>query len=201
VPENPAQAAQEAFLRRFPGQRDAVAQAYDQKPSDPDEGRLMRCTKCGDEVLVHELPGWFLESERFVCGECMFDKDSGAVQPTVMPAADAVAPEQLPDPGRQAIGKFNAGGPDTQRKAAIAQWPTSGTQRRHILDFIAEQEDRGATDEEIEQCFGARHQSASARRNELMNDGWIEDSGKRRRTTSGKEAIVWVLSDAGRAQN
>jgi len=96
VSENPALAAQEAFLRLHPGQRDAVDKAYGQPPSEADEGRLLRCTKCGDEVLVHELPGWFLESERFVCGECMTAAQDSEPVLAVTPAAEDTGSEQPP---------------------------------------------------------------------------------------------------------
>jgi hypothetical protein len=39
---------------------------------------------------------------------------------------------------------------------------------------------------------GFRHESTSATRNCLMNDGWIIDSGLRRETPQGNPAIVWV---------
>jgi len=49
----------------------------------------------------------------------------------------------------------------------------------------------GATDEEIETSLDLRHQTASARRRELVQQGRIEDSGLRRANKSGRSAIVW----------
>jgi predicted transcriptional regulator len=50
----------------------------------------------------------------------------------------------------------------------------------------------GLTCDEIEQLMNGRHQTISARVNELRDKGWIKDSGVKRRTRSGRRAIVWV---------
>lgn len=110
--------------------------------------------------------------------------------------------ESLLDPGRKDIGRFHApehGAPETQRLAAISVYAKSGTQRRQVLDLIAASSDRGRTDEELESILRGRHQAVSARRNELVRDGWIVDSGRRRKTTSGRLAVVWVLTDTARS--
>ena len=113
-------------------------------------------------------------------------------------------PETLPSADQLDIGLFSdparSGAAGTQLAAAVAVYPGSGTARRKVLDFIGLRRDQGATDEEIEIELRMRHQTASARRNELTADGWIEDSGRRRPTTSGREAVVWVLSDLARGQ-
>jgi DNA adenine methylase len=54
----------------------------------------------------------------------------------------------------------------------------------------------GATCDEVEEALDLRHQTASARVNELCSDGKIVDSGERRKTRSGRAAIVWRESDA-----
>lgn len=51
----------------------------------------------------------------------------------------------------------------------------------------------GMTDDEIEDYLGMRHQSASARRRELVLMGRVVDSGRRRTTRSGRKAAVWVV--------
>jgi len=55
----------------------------------------------------------------------------------------------------------------------------------------------GLTDEEIEDKLVAKHQTVSACRNNLMKKKWVEDSGERRPTSSGRDAIVWVLTPEG----
>lgn len=49
----------------------------------------------------------------------------------------------------------------------------------------------GLTCDELESQMGGRHQTISPRVNELRDNGWIVDSGERRRTRSGRRAIVW----------
>lgn len=50
----------------------------------------------------------------------------------------------------------------------------------------------GLTVDAIEQRLVRSHQTVSARVNELRNKGWITDSGIRRKTRSGRPAIVWT---------
>ena len=64
--------------------------------------------------------------------------------------------------------------------------PLAAKVYRHIV------ESGGATCDEIERATGMRHQTASARVRELREKGHIKDSDKRRRTRSGRQAIVWV---------
>jgi hypothetical protein len=61
-----------------------------------------------------------------------------------------------------------------------------------VFDLIAGAGERGLCDHEIESLTGWLHQSASSIRNSLMNDGWIKDSGLRRKTPQGNGAIAWV---------
>jgi hypothetical protein len=49
----------------------------------------------------------------------------------------------------------------------------------------------GMTCDDVESATGLRHQTASARVNELGRLGAIVDSGERRATASGRKAIVW----------
>ena len=78
---------------------------------------------------------------------------------------------------------------DTQQLAAQQAFPKAGTRRREILELIVSKQ--GLTDSEIEELTGLSHQSASASRNSLMNDGYIVDSGGRRRNVRGNPEIVW----------
>lgn len=110
----------------------------------------------------------------------------------------------LPEPGDNRIGGFHAldsGAPETERLAAIRVYPKTGTARRKVLDLIAERGERGATAEECSLELGLRLYTAAPRLTELKGDGWIEDSGRTRRTTAGADAAVFVLTAAGRAQH
>ena len=64
--------------------------------------------------------------------------------------------------------------------------------RGRVLQYIRDEAARGATDDELEVALDMRHQTASARRRELVLQGAIIDSGRRRKTRSGRFAKVWV---------
>lgn len=82
--------------------------------------------------------------------------------------------------------------PETSQIAAQRVFPRTGTKRWTIFEMIKGNGSFGLCDHEIEELTGWLHQSASSIRNGLMNDGWIIDSGKRRKTPQGNGAIVWI---------
>ena len=88
--------------------------------------------------------------------------------------------------------RVSARHPDTSKLAGLKALPKSGTKKKIIYDLIKSKGILGLCDHEIEQELGWTHQSASAIRNTLMNDLWVEDSGLRRETPQGNLAIVWI---------
>lgn len=82
--------------------------------------------------------------------------------------------------------------PDTSHKAAQKALPNSGTKKKIIYDLIVASGMFGVCDHEIEETLGWTHQTASSSRNALMNDGWVIDSGHRRATKQGNDAIAWI---------
>jgi hypothetical protein len=84
------------------------------------------------------------------------------------------------------------GGSDTSAAAAESQEPTLGKKQKRVLDLLIEHKTYGLTDDELEALTGWRHQTVSARRRELVLKGLVKDSGYRRRTSSGRQATVWV---------
>lgn len=53
---------------------------------------------------------------------------------------------------------------------------------------------QGVTSDEVERRTGLRHQTVSARLNELSHQGLVRDSRRRRPTSSGRLARVWVVA-------
>lgn len=96
---------------------------------------------------------------------------------------------ERPDPARQAT-TTGAAHPETSRQAAERVMPRTGTQRRRVLAALQGFPD-GMTDEELQTRLGLRLQSEIPRRFELVRDGWVKDSGRRRQTSSGAQAIIW----------
>lgn len=107
----------------------------------------------------------------------------------------------LSDPGQPSLGKFQAPGTaaETQRLAAVQAYPATGTWRRRVLAAVARAGERGMTDEELQDALHLNPSTERPRRVELVEGGWVEDSGRRRRTRSGRAAAVWMLTTAARA--
>lgn len=126
--------------------------------------------------------------------------ESAAVEEAT-PSATEPAAEQLPlsDPDADQLGKFQAGDHETQRLAALRAYPATGTARRLVLDEIGGSLN-GLTDEEIQESLHMNPSTQRPRRVELVEGGWIEDSTRRRLTSTKREAVVWVLTEAGRQQ-
>ena len=82
---------------------------------------------------------------------------------------------------------------DTSKAAAETIQPVTGRLRTMVFDAIRESGDGGLTDDQIEVLLDLRHQTASARRRELVQQKWIKDSGRTRKTRSGSPATVWVV--------
>ena len=85
--------------------------------------------------------------------------------------------------------------PDTSREAGEAAKPHAGKQRELIhfwIKWAGKSEAKGMTADEISTLLLLPAQSVSARINGLHKDGYIKDSGARRKTRYGRNAIVWV---------
>jgi len=101
--------------------------------------------------------------------------------------------EMRPDPAENTVGKMHADAQPTEKAAAYAVYPRSGTQRRRILEYIRAV--GGALDEDISADTGIIRQSELPRRFELVEGGWVKDSGRRKRTMNGSMGIVWEATD------
>lgn len=85
----------------------------------------------------------------------------------------------------------------TSVMAALLTLPRTRTRRMAVLEAIAWAGEEGRTDDELILEMGIPHQSVGPRRLELVESGWIEDSTRRRKTRTGADAIVWVLTEQG----
>jgi hypothetical protein len=95
------------------------------------------------------------------------------------------------DPSMDMEGKVGSDHPSTSMLAAQRILPASGTQRQNVLDELLAIFPDGMTDEEIQDELAMNANAQRPRRLELVEQGWVEDSGKRRKTVSGLDAIVW----------
>jgi DNA-binding IclR family transcriptional regulator len=91
---------------------------------------------------------------------------------------------------------------DTSVRAAILAYPKAGTQRAAILALLSDlrHHPEGLTDAQIQWHLTMPESSERPRRVELVEAGWVEDSGRRRKWGAHAEAIVWTLTAAAREQ-
>ena len=117
-----------------------------------------------------------------------------------MPEQGALFETPLPDPlaGMPAWMHREAG--DTERAAAALVQPRTGTWRARVLEAITTAGEHGLTDWELHDALGGNLYTVAPRRKELVELGWVVDSGSRRPTNNGARAIVWVLSERARRQ-
>jgi predicted transcriptional regulator len=87
-------------------------------------------------------------------------------------------------------GLPSAKGSDTSVAAAQSMESQAASLRAQILDLLRKNPD-GLTTDEIEVITGLSHQTASPRMWELHKRSLIGDSGKRRKTRSGRMATVY----------
>ena len=90
---------------------------------------------------------------------------------------------------------------ETSREAAELIEPRVAGDRRRVLEYIREQcywmglplgSPMGATDEEQQDALGMNPSTQRPRRGELVAMKLVRDSGRTRRTRSGRRATVWV---------
>jgi hypothetical protein len=83
-------------------------------------------------------------------------------------------------------------GSDTSENAASSMEDSAPRIRARIYVSVKKSGNWGQTCDELEILHG-RHQTVSARLRELVLDGWIFDSGRRRLTRSGRKARVYLV--------
>jgi len=89
------------------------------------------------------------------------------------------------------------GGSDTSKAAAVDVAPLTGAMRIKVYEWASGNPYRvayGFTADEAEINLEMKHQTCSARIRELVQLGFIVDSGRRRDTSSGRPARVYVLT-------
>lgn len=70
---------------------------------------------------------------------------------------------------------------------------TRSKMRSLVFAFLVGRGAVGATDQEMQHGLGLHANSQAPRRVELVQAGVVKNSGRRRSTTSGHSAIVWVV--------
>jgi hypothetical protein len=137
-----------------------------------------------------------LERARHLCTECGYVMDNFLVENGYRTHVNCAKDDALEPPSRPSVDRnttpVSHASQATSRAAANAVLPNTGTQRRMVYDAIVAKGEYGMCDHEIEVEVGLRIPSVCAARNSLMNDGWVYDSGRTRKTPQGHMAIVWL---------
>lgn len=100
---------------------------------------------------------------------------------------------ELPYPPNLYDGRPPAQASDTSRAAADQITASTGKLRAQTLAWIADAGDEGLTDEQGIARSGLAANTWRPRRVELVQAGRVVDSGARRRTRSGRFAVVWKV--------
>lgn len=102
------------------------------------------------------------------------------------------------------VGRPPAGiphsGTDTSRAAARRISPLASALTARVFHFIASRADNGATDFEVQDGLGLSGDTERPRRWTLQKCGLVRDSGTRRKSPSGRAAIVYVATAEGLSQ-
>jgi len=80
---------------------------------------------------------------------------------------------------------------DTSKAAAVRAEEVAPKDRARVLTYIRGRGREGAIDDEIEVALQLSHQTASARRRELVIANLVEEAGGKRLTRTGSPAKVW----------
>ncbi|NQV27747.1 MAG: hypothetical protein HQ518_25645 [Rhodopirellula sp.] len=83
----------------------------------------------------------------------------------------------------------------TSKAAAVSMRPAAIAQAARVYHFIAEQGNEGATDHEVQTELGLSGDSERPRRWSLERSGLIRDSGRKRKSPKGRDAIVWIVNE------
>lgn len=98
------------------------------------------------------------------------------------------------DPAANSLGAFSGNAPDTSRKAALDNYPRSGTQRSTVLAKVMATGLRGLTRDAICVVTDMPPNVATPRVKELVEGGWLEETDRTRKTRSGSEATVLIAT-------
>lgn len=140
------------------------------------------CTTCRKPTTAMRT-----DAER--CGVCQ--------QPYPSPKAAPVTPRETGSLFAPVDTYPYARGSETSKAAALSlDDGRTATQRRRIMLYIAEH--GPATDQELETALEIEGNAVRPRRGSLVAEGWLEDSGEKRPTASGRQATVWQLGPKGR---
>jgi len=88
------------------------------------------------------------------------------------------------------VGRMRA----TSIQALVKALPNRDSNRYKIFQYIADKQNYGATDIEMQTALSMSGDTLRPARLSLIKDGFIYDSGKTRQNAKGNECTVWIAS-------
>jgi len=85
----------------------------------------------------------------------------------------------------------------TSRAAAESASAPRRQLRIQLLNYLLSRGQVGATDEELQRGIPMPANTERPRRVECMDEGLVIDSRKKRKVSSGRKAVVWMLTQRG----
>lgn len=83
----------------------------------------------------------------------------------------------------------------TSQAAGDSVRESAGASRARVRGFLLTCGWRGATDEEMQLALGMNPSTQRPRRIELVKAGHAIDTGRKRPTGSGRQAVVWMATE------
>jgi hypothetical protein len=96
----------------------------------------------------------------------------------------------------EASAKLRNDARESSRLAALRAAPQAGTARLRVLEAVVSAGARGITDDELSAVLTLSPNSVRPRRLELVEGGWVVDSGMKRDSFYGNPAICWRATAA-----
>lgn len=90
---------------------------------------------------------------------------------------------------------------ETSRAAARSMRSHARSIEAKVLAWFIGRGLAGGTNDECEQALELKTQTVTARTNRLVKLGLLGNSGRHRRTRSGRKAIVWTARTAGEGEH
>jgi hypothetical protein len=100
---------------------------------------------------------------------------------------------EQPDPTRNGVGPSTKNS-DTSRRAALANFPKSGSQRERVLTAIRRSGTNGMTRDELAHYLRLPDSSVDGRVWELKHGQWVCEADHTRPTSSGGDAHALILT-------
>lgn len=181
-----------------PHQDLVLAYGHDPRPDPASKAQeaWKPCTVCGARVTWHRRLTDVEEAAAVVWLEDHPDYQLTPSSPSEQVMATHAAVAELDQAGTlaQPHAYVQNGAKPTAAAAAAKAKPGSGTQRGRVLRCIVDAGAEGVTDDQVRDRLGLELNTIRPRRLELVEAGYVIDSGDTRMTPSGNPAVVWLAT-------